>query len=74
MNGEVDIDGKEYTAPFAYCTSDSDSEEGSEENNNDGSSNNNDGSNGSRYPKISWGAIMVAIAATAAVVLGMDVL
>ena len=30
MNGEVDIDGKEYTAPFAHCPS-SESSDGDEE-------------------------------------------
>jgi len=51
MNGEVDVDDKEYTAPFAYCpTENSDNE--------DDGSKNDDGNNGSKYLSKNLGVVL----------------
>ena len=51
MNGEVDVDDKEYTAPFAYCpTENSD--------NKDDGSKNDDGNNGSKHLSKKLGVVL----------------
>ena len=69
MNGEVDIDGKEYTAPFAHCPS-SESSDGDEEEEDGGGGGGNDGINGSRSISSMYYCF---VASAAAVMIGADV-
>jgi len=43
MNGEVDVDDKEYTAPFAYCPTENNNSDGGSSGDEDNSSSNNAG-------------------------------
>lgn len=40
MNGEIDVDDKEYTAPFAYCPTENNNSDGGSSGDKDNSSNN----------------------------------
>ena len=40
MNGEIDVDDKEYTAPFAYCPTENNNSDGGSSGDEDSSSNN----------------------------------